>query len=153
MRARTDGEVAAALIEIADSRFQPGLIEAARASGKLAGDYALPERARNKLPDRIQQTIGSLYIRTVSFGPYPFGSDLTDTELMLVGRLRAVSASGSGLLGKGLLAWAAMRTKADSNDTGSAALDLLGLARPRGLRERLYRRLVLAALLGQKGAR
>ena len=38
-------------------RFQPGLIEPL-ASGKLAGDYALPERARNNLPDRIQQTIG-----------------------------------------------------------------------------------------------
>ena len=72
---------------------------------------------------------------------------------MLVGRLRAVSASGSGLLGKGLLAWAAMRTKADSNDTESAALDRLGLVRPRGLRERFYRRLVLAALRGQTGAR
>ena len=72
---------------------------------------------------------------------------------MLVGRLRAVSASGSGLLGKGLLAWAAMRTKANSNDTESAALDRLGLVRPRRLRERFYRRLVLAALRGQTGAR
>ena len=44
IRGRSDAEVAAAMIEIADSRFQAGLVADAKRAGKLPQDYVIPER-------------------------------------------------------------------------------------------------------------
>ena len=48
---KSDAQVIAALIEIADSRFQDGLIRRAKDAGKLPRSYVLPERARCNLPE------------------------------------------------------------------------------------------------------
>ena len=44
----------AALLAIADSRFQQALAEQAQSAGKLPKDFVLPERYRNNTPERLQ---------------------------------------------------------------------------------------------------
>lgn len=54
LRGKTDSEVAAALIEVADSRFQEMLIRKAKQAGKLCKDYKVPGQFRNNFPEIIQ---------------------------------------------------------------------------------------------------
>src|SRR5262249_27655473 len=87
LRHATDAEVIAALLNIADSRFQPQLLRAAQAAGKIATDYAIPERFRANFPARLEQALRGL--RTQGFfSDYPFGTDLTATEIALTRALR-----------------------------------------------------------------
>lgn len=54
LRGKNDAEVIAALLAIADSRFQQALAEQAQSAGKLPKDFVLPERYRNNTPERLQ---------------------------------------------------------------------------------------------------
>ena len=58
LRGKNDAEVIAALLAIADSRFQQALAEQARAAGKLPKDFVLPERYRNNTPERLRAAPG-----------------------------------------------------------------------------------------------
>jgi hypothetical protein len=46
LRGRTDEEVAIALVQIADARFQEELLQKAQRAGKVARSYRIPERFR-----------------------------------------------------------------------------------------------------------
>ena len=48
LRGRTDAEVAAAMLDIADSRFQPGLLAEAQRAGKLPADYRIRDEHRRQ---------------------------------------------------------------------------------------------------------
>ena len=48
LRTRTDAEVIAALLNVADSRFQQELLAQAKAAGKIAADYAIPPAHRGQ---------------------------------------------------------------------------------------------------------
>jgi acyl-CoA hydrolase len=82
LRGRTDEEVITALIDIADSRFQDGLVSEAKRAGKLRGDYTVPDYARNNCPDKLK-TMLSKYRERGLFNPFPFGTDLTEEEIVL----------------------------------------------------------------------
>ncbi|HVS01659.1 MAG TPA: acetyl-CoA hydrolase/transferase C-terminal domain-containing protein, partial [Thermoanaerobaculia bacterium] len=89
LRGRTDEEVAAAMVEVADSRFQEELVRAAKEAGKLPRGYRLPEHARGNLPERLEQALAPL--RQQGHLPrLPFGTDLSEEEVVLVGALRAL---------------------------------------------------------------
>ena len=87
LRGRTDSEIIIALLNIADSRFQPGLLEAAVESGKLSVGYVIPERHRHNTPHRISAFIQQGRDRGL-FPMYPLGSDFTDEEKALAHSLR-----------------------------------------------------------------
>lgn len=82
LRGRTDEEVIMALIEIADSRFQDGLVTKAIQAGKLSHAYRVPDHACNNRPAKLQALINS-YRKRGLFNAYPFGTDLTDEEITL----------------------------------------------------------------------
>ena len=87
LRGRTDSEIIIALLNITDSRFQPELLEAAVAAGKLAADYVIPEIHRNNTPQRISDFIQQGRDRGL-FPMYPLGSDFTNEEKALAHSLR-----------------------------------------------------------------
>lgn len=60
LRGRTDAEIAAAMIGIADARFQEGLAERAKASGKLPRAWRIPEAARANLPEALMARLRPL---------------------------------------------------------------------------------------------
>ena len=151
LRGRTDRDCIAAMLAIADARFQPALIDAARRAGKIEPDFALCAAAvqRNR-PQRLAQALAP-YRADGLFPEYPFGTDLTPIEQRLargLKRLKTWSATKPVLAARaaqGLFAMAA-------NDAERQALDRLGLVQPAGLRDHLYRALVLRALRGSEDA-
>ena len=86
LRGRTDEEVVAAMLSVADSRFQEGLLEEAKRAGKIGKDYRIPDRFRENLPERLEKTLAPYRERGL-FDELPYGTDLTDVELAQDGRL------------------------------------------------------------------
>src|ERR1700751_1327193 len=87
LRGRTDEEIIAALLNIADSRFQEPLLAQARAAGKIGADYRIPEEFRDNLPQRLQSAVCA-YRQRGLFSESPFGTDLTVEEIALSRALR-----------------------------------------------------------------
>lgn len=143
LRGRTDRDVIVALLKVADSRFQPELLEKAKQSGKLERGYVLPEAFAGNTPERIAKALSPL--KAAGLAPLlPFGSDfdaLEESLLPVLGRLKAAQAEPrvlAGLVLKGL----------GKRSDHEAALARLGLERPKGLRDRLTALAVRGALAG-----
>ncbi|VVS95027.1 acetyl-CoA hydrolase/transferase C-terminal domain-containing protein [Desulfoluna spongiiphila] len=89
LRGKVDHEVVAALINVADSRFQDELLEKAKKAKKLPPDYEIPAEYRNNYPEviakRLQpfRAMGKKY-----FDVFPFGCEFTKEELVLGRSLR-----------------------------------------------------------------
>ena len=54
VRGRSDADVAAAMLAIADSRFQPALLAEAQRAGKLPASYRIPDAHRSNLPEALE---------------------------------------------------------------------------------------------------
>ncbi|MDH5171469.1 MAG: acetyl-CoA hydrolase, partial [Gammaproteobacteria bacterium] len=91
LRGQSDSEIIKRLINIADTRFQPELLEFAKNHGKLERDYRVPFEARNNTPQRLQEALAPLSKKGL-LPAYPFGTDLTDQELALATSLRKIKA-------------------------------------------------------------
>mgnify|MGYP000256461146 CR=1 FL=1 len=138
LRSKRDAEVAAALIGIADSRFQPALIREAQQRGKLPVDFSLPEARSQNYPDRIQQRIADG--QRLGLCPrFPLGCDFTELELEAGEALTRLSRLGWRDRARALL-----RATAPS-ERQQAVLERLALASPNTLQARLLRRLLLGA--------
>jgi acyl-CoA hydrolase len=139
LRGRTDEECIQAMIGIADARFQDDLVDRARKAGKLDPNWRVPERARSNTPEALEAGLAPFRSEGL-FPEYPFGSDFTAQEQRLIPalqRLKGLSRSKLKLLG------AAWRGRPSRH---AEALARLGLDAPANLRERIYARLVAAAL-------
>lgn len=93
LRAKNDSEIIIEMLKIADSRFQPSLLEEAKSAGKIPADYELPVEYCNNTPERLEQIIAT-YRKQNFFPPFPFGHDFTNEELVLgkaLKKLKAVS--------------------------------------------------------------
>jgi acyl-CoA hydrolase len=91
LRGRSDEEIVAALLNVADSRFQDDLLSAAKQTGKIDPSYRIPERYRRNLPERVQGEIGRWRAQGF-FPPFPLGSDFTEEEIALGRTLRDLKA-------------------------------------------------------------
>jgi acyl-CoA hydrolase len=91
LRAKTDAEVIAAMLNIADSRFQQQLLAEAKAAGKIGHDHEIPDAFRNNTPERLEQTLAK-YRKQGHFPAFPFGHDFTDEELVLGKALKQLKA-------------------------------------------------------------
>jgi acyl-CoA hydrolase len=147
LRGKTDAEVIAAMIAIADARFQDGLRAQAIAAGKLPPDWEIPERARANTPDHV----AALLRQARAGGPgdddfprFPFGTDFTDEEIVLTRALRALAAKPRTVLIKDTLRHAA--TLLRPPPSAAPYLERMSLARPAGWRERALAKTVLLAL-------
>ena len=144
LRGRTDQEVIAALLNVADSRFQEQLLAQARAAGKIAAGYRIPQPFRHNLPQRLTQALAPHRARGF-FSEYPFGTDLTAEEVDLARALKYLEAH-TGSWGARLRTVAVALARGRPAPQHAAALERMGLAAPRGAGERLKQRLVALAL-------
>jgi acyl-CoA hydrolase len=143
LRGRTDAEVAAALIAIADRRFQEPLAERAKAAGKLPRDWRVPQHALGNTEAMLEQRLAPLAARGL-LPVFPLGTDFDDEEQRLVRALLWLQKNTSGWRKRLALAGALLGARARPQD--APALVRMGLANPRGMRERLLRRIVALAL-------
>jgi acyl-CoA hydrolase len=143
LRGRTDAECIAALVAIADSRFQPELVGAARRAGKLPADFVVPEPARQNRPDRLARALAA-HRRSGNFSEYPFGTDLNDEEIALARALRHLRAATASPVGRALAVTGSIWRSPRPDET--PLLRRLGLERPSGRRELLLQRLVARSI-------
>jgi len=138
LRGKSDEAVIAAMLAIADSRFQPELLRIAKDAGKIAKAYEIPIVFRDNTPERIEKALKPLNLPS-----FPFGTDFTPIEQRLLFALERLADSTpvqrmrlglSGLLQR------------KPSDADSAALVRMGLDSPGSLNERIYRALLRGAL-------
>jgi acyl-CoA hydrolase len=142
LRGRSDRECIEAMLAIADSRFQEGLMRQAQAAGKLPRDYAIPAQRRDNLPQHIDRALAP-HQQAGRLPPLPFGCDLEPAELALAARLRRLQAASATVAGK-LRLLRALAAPAALPEV-AAALRHLQLDRAVSTRERTLARLVRAA--------
>ncbi|MFS0825292.1 acetyl-CoA hydrolase/transferase C-terminal domain-containing protein [Pseudomonas phoenicis] len=140
LRGQTDSEVIARLLAVCDSRFQAGLMDQAKKAGKLAKDFRLPARFTDNYPERLERIRAR---HAQFFSDFPLGSDFTDEEADLLRALDWLKRRAKP--GKALeLAKAAL--SAPLPEAYAAHVRRMQLEAPEGFKQKLQRRLLLAAL-------
>jgi acyl-CoA hydrolase len=139
IRGKTDREVIAAMLAIADSRFQDELLRRAKDAGKIDPTFRLPKSACDNTPDKIARTLKPAADAGL-LPTFPFGTDFTDVEQRLIPVLQTLKVASLPQLA--MLAMHGLGASPEYDD----CLDRLGLAKPRSLKERLYAALVRGAL-------
>lgn len=143
LRGKPDGEVIAAMLSVADSRFQDDLLKQAKQAEKIAADYTIPEAYRDNTPERIESVIRKRRAEGV-LSVFPFGSDFTETEQRLLPALKAMKRAAHD---KAEL-WKLFRAgwSADASAEHNACIDRMGLRRPQTMKARFYATLLKGAL-------
>jgi hypothetical protein len=143
LRGKSDADVIAAMLAVADSRFQDELARQAKDAGKLPKAFEIPPAHRENFSERIARALKPAR-ETGLLPSFPFGSDFTDGEQRLIPALQMLQdAQRTPLRLPGLL-WQGFTRQVDAAD--SECLARLGLDRPATWSERAYRALVSAAL-------
>jgi hypothetical protein len=147
VRGKSDAETIAAMISVADSRFQEDLVRQARDAGKLPTTFEIPSAHRENFSERIAAALKPA--REAGLLPsFPFGSDFTEVEQRLIPALQVLQAAQRTPEKLPGLLWEGFFRMPDAAD--EECLARLGLDRPATLAERAYRALVSAAL-GRSG--
>jgi hypothetical protein len=143
LRGKSDAEVIAAMLGVADSRFQGELARQAKDAGKLPKDYEIPAAHRDNVPERIAGALKPA--RAAGLLPsFPFGSDFTDAEQRLIPALQILQDAQRAPQRLPGLLWQGLARRPDPAD--HECLARLGLDRPATLSEHAYRALVSGAL-------
>ena len=141
LRGRSDAEVIAALLAIADSRFQDELLARAKDAGKIAKTYEIPAAYRNNTPQRVARALAPF--RDAGHLPaFPFGCDFDETEQRLLPALEKLDAASQSPLALLAMAVAGLR------GGEGPALARMKLNKPRNVTDRFYRLLLQGALRG-----
>jgi hypothetical protein len=143
IRGKSDADVIAEMLAVADSRFQGELARQAKDAGKLPKGFEIPAAHRENFPERIASALKPA--RDAGLLPtFPFGTDFTPVEQRLIPALQVLQeAQASPRRLPGLL-WQGFTQAPDAGD--EECLARLGLDKPSTLSERAYRALVSAAL-------
>ncbi len=147
LRGKSDEDCIIAMLAITDARFQGQLAAQAKAAGKLRKDFAIPAEWQKNTVRELARALASPQMAAL-FPSFPFGSDFSAEELRLLPalvKLQKVSASKLRMVAFLLQSFFPKSPPADAE----SLLERLNLQRPHGLRERLTRRMVLAALAAQ----
>ena len=117
VRGKSDADVIAAMLGIADSRFQDELARAAKDAGKLAKTYEIPREARDNTPERIAAALKPA--REAGLLPlFPFGSDFTEVEQRLIPALQILQEAQAAPLRLAVLLWRGLTHTPDAAGAG-----------------------------------
>ncbi|WP_208022549.1 acetyl-CoA hydrolase/transferase C-terminal domain-containing protein [Desulfonema ishimotonii] len=145
LRAKTDREVIAALLNITDSRFQDELLREARRAKKLPRDYRIPDAFRENLPGRSEAILAPF--REKGFFPaFPYGTDFTHEELVLAKALKGLKEEMSGKAIPIPRLGSAIKSMG-TPDAARPYLERMKLDNPITARESMMQRLVVYALV------
>jgi acyl-CoA hydrolase len=144
LRGLSDRDCIAAMLNLADSRFQAGLLATAQKARKIGKDYQIPAEFRQNRRERIERLLAPAFESGVLL-EYPLGKQMTPVETELaraLGRLKELSANWRALAGLAL----GHRPFTPPTDAEQAALVRMKLDAPANLTERAYALLVKTAL-------
>ena len=144
VRGKSDAEVIAAMLSVADSRFQGELAKVAKDAGKLPKDFEIPAAHRENFPERIAAALKPA--REAGLLPsFPFGSDFTDVEQRLIPALQVAAGRAAHAAAIAGTAVGGIYAQAGCGRRGMPGAAWIGYGR-RDLTERVYRALISAAL-------
>ncbi|MBT3983986.1 MAG: hypothetical protein HOE90_21705 [Bacteriovoracaceae bacterium] len=145
IRGKTDSEIIKRLLNIADSRFQESLLKQAKKEGKIEGNYQIPEKFRSNLPVGYVEVLNH-YKKLDHFKTFPFGTDLTDSEIRIgkaLKYLKAISKKKNVLI-RHLFSAIGLKSIPDKY---SPLMERMSYHKKVGLRAKLYRNLLVVALM------
>ena len=151
LRGRSDEAVIAALLNIADSRFQDALKREAQAAGKLSSGHAIPDVHRNNTPRALEEKFLLPRARGL-FSEFPFGTDLTGEEIVLTKALTRLK-DRTARTGPRLKAVAAAALSRGTPANLRPYLERMSLGKPQNRREWLWQRLLVRELRLQSANR
>jgi len=141
LRGKTDRDVIAALLAVADSRFQDELLRQAKDAGKIERSFVLPPAWRDNGPRRIERALAGGRADGL-LALFPFETDFTPVEQRLVPALQALKSASpvglGGILARGI-------GRAPSAEI-QACLARMGLDRPSTFAQHVYAALLRGAL-------
>lgn len=146
LRGKSDEEVAAAMLDVTDSRFQEGLLREAKEAGKIDPTHEIAEPFRNNRPERIRAAHHP-FRASGALPEYPFGTDLTEIEQALGRALRHLKRMISG--GLHLPELDDIKKTVDVPDSALPYLERMGLAEAAGVEEKIMRRAVVYGLAAE----
>ncbi|ETR69959.1 MAG: acetyl-CoA hydrolase (acetyl-CoA hydrolase/transferase family protein) [Candidatus Magnetoglobus multicellularis str. Araruama] len=146
LRGLPDKEIIIALIKIADSRFQEALIQQAKSAGKLPSNYQLPDFYKKNTPQRIADDLAP-YKEKGLFVQYPFGTDLTEEELLLGKALNDLKGMMTDSLGSKAAKLGKAMTILSIPKAAKPYLQRLQLDKPASARDIMMQKMVLHALI------
>jgi hypothetical protein len=149
LRGKSDADVIASMLQVADSRFQDELARQAKDAGKLPKQFEIPAACRENFPDRIASALRPAREAGL-LPPFPFGSDFTDVEQRLIPALQVLQDAQRAPLRLPGLLWQGLTGHPNAADR--ECLTRLGLDKPSTWSERAYRALVSAALARSRSA-
>lgn len=150
LRGTTDEECVQRMLAVCDARFVDALVDAAKASGKLAPDFVLPEAVRTNTPQGLRDRLkasGAL----AQLPRWPYGCDFDATELRLIDALKHLKSATASTGGKLRAIVRAMLMRANPGQY-AIALRRMQLDSPANASERLLARLLIYALHVTEGA-
>jgi acyl-CoA hydrolase len=142
LRGKSDRDVIVEMVSVADSAFQPALVKAAQAAGKLERSFRLAPAVAGNRPERIRAALAGP--RADGLLPaFPLGTEMTEVEQTLAGSLTLLKSAGYTELAR--ILWAGL-APGPVTPAQAAAVERMALSGAVGLRERAMRALVLGAL-------
>ncbi|MBN8943358.1 MAG: acetyl-CoA hydrolase [Rhizobiales bacterium] len=144
LRGRSDRDCIAAMLSIADSRFQDRLAKEARDGKKVEAGFRLPEARRDNKAERISEALRPAKADG-HCQAYPFGTSFTAEEQRLLPALALLRDRTSDPWSKASVVLSALET-GGMNGRYDRELRRMGLEAPRTLSERLSRRVLRWAL-------
>lgn len=144
LRGKSDAETIAALLAIADSRFQDLLVKQARDAGKIGRHHTIPDGHRNNLPETVTGWLKS-FRDSDMLREYPFGTDFTEVERILLPALAHLKQATSSKTGVAALLWDGISGRVIPDHR--SALERMQLDAPTSIREHVYALLLRGALI------
>ena len=144
LRGKVDRDVVTRLLHIADSRFQPELLEKAKKAGKVAPDYQIPECYRNNYPEALVEKLAPCRVKGF-FKTFPAGTEFTEEEIVLGGALRGFKAKAASRRFSAVAGVASAFLKSVP-EQAAPYLKRMDLDAPKTFKERLLQKMVPCAL-------
>ena len=145
LRGLTDEECVSRMLAITDARFQDELLSQAVAARKMPADFRIPDEWRANRPETITRCLAP---HKQYLPPYPFGSELTDTEQDIAAALDVLKARTATRLTRYAFMLEAFLDRPSPSEVQhfSAHLERLSLTTPVSLTDKITRLLVLHSL-------
>jgi acyl-CoA hydrolase len=137
-RSKTDVEIIKAMLNIADSRFQPGLMRTAKSAGLLPADYEIPALFQQNYPEKVEAFVKELQQQGLC-EPYPFGTEMTGDEQVIVKALMGMK-NLSKL--KTLITVIKAVISVASSEKNTASLERMQLDKPKNFKDFIYKKLL-----------
>ena len=143
LRGQSDEECIKRMIGIADSQFQQELRQTAVKYNKLDPNWLIPDTYKSNTFKQLDNNYQA-FKQAGYFPEYPFGSDFTEQELIIIEALKFLKTHTKTTFSKIKLIFKAYLTKADNslNDY----LDRMNLLNPQTSEQKINQKLLIYAL-------